>query len=110
LGIHLVSTTIDTSGDIKFDGALTLYSDQNISSSAGIVTFTSSINSDSSSTPRALTVNAGTGSIVFGGAIGSTYALRNLTASGSGGITINASVTTATGYCLKNSIITLSII
>ena len=96
--INLYGQTITTSGNIKFDGGLTIYNDQTIATSAGVVTFTGTINSDSIAIPRSLTVNAGTGSIVFGGVIGGTYPLSNLTANASGGITINGSITTATGF------------
>ncbi len=96
--INLYATTTNTSGNIKFDGSLTLRDNIAIASSAGIVTFTGAINSDSATTPRALTVSAGTGSIIFGGAIGGINPISNLTASGSAGITINGNITTATGF------------
>jgi hypothetical protein len=93
----LYSTTVNTSGNIRFDGALILYSDQTVTSSAGVVTFTGTVNSDASATPRSLTVNAGTGSVVLGGAVGGTNALSKLTASGDAGISINGNITTVTG-------------
>ncbi|WP_251369422.1 autotransporter-associated beta strand repeat-containing protein [Polynucleobacter sp. MWH-Spelu-300-X4] len=96
--ITLNSTTTSTSGNIKFDGALTVTADETFTTTAGIVTFTGAINSDSSTTPRALVVNAGTGSIIFNGAIGGIYPIASLVASASGGITINGSITTATGF------------
>jgi autotransporter-associated beta strand protein len=93
LGVAYAST----SGNISFNGPIVLLGDQFISSTAGVIRYASTINSDASSTPRAMTVNAGTGSILFDGNIGSTYALSNLNASGSAGITINGNITTVTG-------------
>ena len=70
-------------GNITFTGPVDLHTNVTVNSDAdtdttdGDITFTSTVNSDSS-TPRTLILNAGTGAVDLQGAVGSTNKLNNL--------------------------------
>ena len=76
-----------------------------ITSSGGDVTFTGTINSDSSSTPRSLDVNAGSGTISFLSSIGQTASLNEVYVTSTTAIYIGGSVTTSAGLRVYDSTI-----
>ncbi|MGB6261428.1 MAG: filamentous hemagglutinin N-terminal domain-containing protein, partial [Rhodanobacter sp.] len=62
--------TITTSGTQTYNDAVTLGSDTVLTTTNSAVNFTGTVD-NATTTARALTVNAGTGSVTFGGAVGS---------------------------------------
>ncbi len=91
LNIH--STVIRTSGNQTYGDATTVFSDLVMTSTAGDISFLSTLNSDT--TARALTLNSGPGNVVvFTNAVGGIAPFATLTTSG--GVTdIGANVTTS---------------
>jgi fibronectin-binding autotransporter adhesin len=75
---------ITTTGPMSFGGAVTLVANTNLISTNNSITFNSTINGT-----KELSVNAGTSTAGFNGAIGGSTKLAKLTVVASGGITIN---------------------
>ena len=125
-GIRLAAN-VATTGAIDFNSAVTLTGSGGLTVSsgtgAGNISFDSTVNGG-----RALTVTAGTGSVTFSGAVGGTTALTGFSVSGnsvslrsvrvsgtgtiavtgSGGITLNGTYTTANRNIDFNSAVTLA--
>jgi mucin-19 len=90
---------ISTDGSQTFNDALTLGAPTTLSATdaGAVITTASTINSDSASTPRALTLTASGGNVVLGGPVGAAAALSSLAVTASD-IDLNGSaVTTTTG-------------
>jgi hypothetical protein len=87
-----------TAGGVSLVGLVKLGNNVVVATSLanGAVTFSGTINSDATATPRTLTVTAGSGAITFGGVVGGTAALASMSATSSSGISIK-SVTTSGG-------------
>ena len=75
---------ITTTGPMSFGGAVTLVANTNLISTNNSITFNSTINGT-----KELSVNAGTSTAAFNGAVGGTTKLSKLTVNATGGITIN---------------------
>ncbi|HET7561243.1 MAG TPA: filamentous hemagglutinin N-terminal domain-containing protein [Rhodanobacteraceae bacterium] len=101
----LLDADITTSGNQKYNGAVALGGNVNVSSNNGNVTFASTLDNAVSGTPESLTVTAANGAVTFGNAVGSLNgALGNLSSSsktfsdsGAFGIGGNLTVTTTAG-------------
>jgi len=93
----LGDTGVRTTGNQTYRQALVLADDITFDASAGhgTISFDQTINSNDASTHRAMTVNAGTGDVTFGGALGNDTALKSVTAKG-GTLTMLGHIT-ATG-------------
>jgi len=78
------TAAVTTTGSQTYDGAVTLTGDTKLVASANIG-FGGTIDSDGT-TPRALTLSAGSGNVMFGKAVGATNIIGALDATGSTGI------------------------
>jgi len=94
-----LSGNVISSGHISFTGDLTLNRNVTISSSSGNITFNDKIDSDSSTTPRTLTLGTATptqsGATTFGDALGGTNRLGAVTVHRTGTISIDGNISTA---------------
>jgi filamentous hemagglutinin family protein len=91
LNIH--AGVINTVGAVSLGDAATIFADLVITSSAGGVTFGSTLNSDTLS--RAITINTGGGSdTVFSGAVGGIQALSTITTNADGHTRVGGNITT----------------
>lgn len=93
----LAAPTIKTSGNQTYSGPVTLGTNVAIASPAA-VTFVGTVDSDSSRTARSLTVDstggaAGSSSVTFSGAVGSTNLLTQLQTAGPGSVRLGGDVT-----------------
>ncbi len=87
---------VETTGAQIYNDAVTLGADTVLTSDTnGNIQFVSTLDSDSTATPRALTVNTG-GTTIFGGLVGAT-ALASLTTDAPGTTQINGGGVTTTG-------------
>ena len=107
-GLSVTATTINLNGNVNtdaltssgsasFTGAVVLGANVSIdtdnSGTDGSLSFSSTINADNAGTQnRLLTINTGSGSVTFGGAIGSSHALADLDVTAAT-INLNANVT-----------------
>jgi|GEM_PF-2026948 len=84
-------------GNITFTGNLTLNRNVTISSTSGAITFTGTIDSDTSSTPRSLTLGTASqsGATTFVDSLGATNRLGAVTVHRTGTISINGNISTA---------------
>lgn len=103
--IAVTGTLISLNGNVTgteatLTGPVKLLRNITIDGGAGDVTFTSTVNSDSASTLRSLTV-AGTGAsnVIFGSTVGATFPLASLavTTTGTGTTTLTGNITTGSG-------------
>jgi hypothetical protein len=92
--ISINCPSIVTTGDQRYNGAVTLGSDTSFESAAGSVAFTSSLDSDF--TPRSVSVNA-SNAASFGGAVGSSASISNLDVTAGSGIHIDGGAVVTTG-------------
>jgi len=92
--------TITTSGTQTYNDAVTLGSDTVLTTTNSAVNFTGTVD-NATTTARALTVNAGTGSVTFGGAVGS-----NATNGALGALTVNSTGLTTFGNVAAASLAT----
>lgn len=96
--------TISSTGNQVFNDAVTLTANTTVSSSAGGITFGSTVDGSFS-----LTANVPTGSTAFIGAVGSGNALTSLTTDAGGGtITATPTISTGTGGITFNDTLTLT--
>lgn len=93
---------VTSSGNITFTGDLTLNRNVTISSTSGAtgaITFTGTIDSDTSSTPRSLTLGTASpsqsGATTFGDSLGATNRLGAVTVHRTGTISIDGNISTA---------------
>jgi filamentous hemagglutinin family protein len=93
----------NTSGNQIYSGALTLNTDESMISTAGSITYGSTVNGDGV-LGRNLTINAAT-AVNFNGIVGGSFALASLTATGP--TNINTTGITTTGNQLFNSAVIL---
>jgi filamentous hemagglutinin family protein len=97
--VTLAGGTVTTSGAQNYVNSVTLAADTTLNTTDSLVTFStagiSTINSDSNLTPRALTINAGTGNILMTSSVGATNALGALSLNSNGTATLNSTVTAA---------------
>jgi filamentous hemagglutinin family protein len=84
-------TRTGAGGAIFFGDAVRLDDDLTITSNNGSVTFNNTLDSHTTN-DRNLTVNAGTGNILFNGAVGNTNSLDDLEANSTGNTTFNGNV------------------
>ena len=89
--------TVTTTGDQTYHGAVTLAANTTLTDSGLGVFFLSTVDSDSSLNHWNLTVDT-PGTVEFGGPVGSTYPLGNLTTEGGGTTEINGGSVTTTGF------------
>ncbi len=102
--IAVSGTLISLNGNVTgteatLTGPVKLLRNITIDGGAGDVTFTgatSTVNSDSASTLRALTV-AGTGDVKFGSTVGATFPLASLAVTATGTTTLTGNITTGSG-------------
>lgn len=99
--IAVSGTLISLNGNVTgtqatLTGPVKLLRNITIDGGAGDVTFTSTVNSDSASTLRALTV-AGTGDVKFGSTVGATFPLSSLAVTTTGITTLTGNITTGSG-------------
>jgi filamentous hemagglutinin family protein len=94
----ILGGSISTTGTQTFNDAVTLGADATLAASdtGAAITLVSAVNSASSATPRALTINVGGsgGAVVLGSPVGATAPLRSLTVTASD-IAVNAGVVTS---------------
>ncbi|CAL7962619.1 putative Haemagg_act domain-containing protein [Gammaproteobacteria bacterium] len=90
---YVNGTAVKTSGNQTYGNAVVLGADTAFSASN--ITFSSTLNSDT--TPRALTLTGITGNTTFGGAVGATNALSSLTTATTGTTYINGGSINTTG-------------
>jgi hypothetical protein len=88
---------VTSSGNITFTGNLTLNRNVTISSTSGDITFTGTIDSDTSGTPRSLTLGTPSqgGATTFGDSLGATNRLGAVTVHRTGTISIAGDISTA---------------
>ena len=99
--IAVSGTLISLNGNVAgteatLTGPVRLLRNITIDGGAGDVTFTSTVNSDSASSLRALTVT-GTGDVKFGSTVGATFPLASLAVTTTGTTTLTGSITTGSG-------------
>jgi hypothetical protein len=95
---------VATTGDQTYNDPVTLTANTVLT---GVnVTFAQTVNSDAAATPRALTVNA-SGATVFGGAVGTTFALASLTTDAAGTTAVNGGAVVTTGAQAYNDPVTV---
>ncbi len=99
--IAVSGTLISLNGNVTgteatLTGPVKLLRNITIDGGAGDVTFTSTLNSDSASTLRALTVT-GTGDVKFGSTVGATFPLASLAVTATGTTTLTGNITTGSG-------------
>ena len=93
------STDIDVNGNVTtggtqtYTGPVVIGCNDTLTTTNSTVTFTSTVD-DASSNTHALTVNAGSGLITFGGVVGGNAKLASLAATSSTDIDVNGNVTT----------------
>jgi hypothetical protein len=85
-------TVIFTNG-VNLTGPVVIDSTDGGTSAGGRVTFSSTLDSDSAVTERALTIDAGSGAVTCTGAAGSTAPLASFTLTHSGTLTFNSALT-----------------
>jgi len=98
-GGALLSSNITTSNqNITFSGVVDISESLTISSGsgAGNIAFSSTINGDANLDYDVI-INAGTGSITYGGAIGNNFAIQSLTTTTTGAISLNGNISTQNG-------------
>ncbi len=100
-GITEIKDNIAASGTISLLDAINFAGDILINSSAGDITFGSTLDGSHN-----LTVNAGSGNITFSGALGSTSPLTSLTATSAGSINLGGNITAsgAAGIAFKGNV------
>ncbi|MHB1947104.1 MAG: filamentous hemagglutinin N-terminal domain-containing protein, partial [Gammaproteobacteria bacterium] len=103
-GTTAINTTgITTSGAQTYTGAATLGANTTLTSSAGGITFSNTLNG-----PDSLTIASGSGTIIFGGLVGGSSALSSLAINGTSNPTdINGGGVTTSGNQSYGSTITL---
>ena len=96
--IQLGGNITTTSGLVTFNAPVTLNRNVTIATGSGGVVFgalaADGVDSDSSGTPRQLTVS-GTGAVTFNGKVGDTIPLAGMVISSSGAISVGGNVTTS---------------
>ncbi len=96
--------TVNTTGQQTYNDAVSLGADTTVTSTGsganGQIKFGSTLNSDATTTPRALTVNTA-GTTIFGGLVGAT-ALASVTTDAPGTTQINGGGVTTTGAQMYN--------
>ena len=97
--------TVTTLGDQTYTGAVTLATDETLTSTAGSIDFVSTVDATSPG-GQALTVNATAGTVTFGATVGGTP-LSSLTAEGSS-VVVDGSITAANNVFLQGSGITFA--
>ena len=91
--------SVTTTGDQTYVGAVTLHEDTTLTDGGLGVFFLSTVDSHSNANHWNLTVDT-PGTVEFGGPVGSTYPLGNLTTEGVGTTEINGGSVTTTGFQL----------
>ena len=84
--------TVTTTGDQTYTGAVTLNTDETLTSTAGSIAFGSTVDAASAG-GEALTVNATAGTTTFGGNVGAGEALKSLSVD-TGSLSIGGNITT----------------
>ncbi len=95
---------VTTTGAQIYDNAVALGADSILATTNSAVNFASTVDS-ASPTAETLTINAGTGTVTFGGAVGQSHALANLTVIGL--TQINGGTVITNGGQSYNSIVAL---
>ncbi|MGC8539759.1 MAG: beta strand repeat-containing protein [Phycisphaerae bacterium] len=95
---------VTTTGAQIYDNAVALGADSILATANSAVNFASTVDS-ASPTAETLTINAGTGTVTFGGAVGQSHALANLTVTGL--TQINGGTVTTNGGQSYNSTVAL---
>ena len=87
----LNGSTVTTSGNQQYSGAVTLGTDNTLNAASGTINFGSTVDSANSTNLTSLNVNA-SGTTTFTGAVGSINALNNLVSSGAGTVVFSSAV------------------
>ncbi len=95
---------VTTTGTQIYDNGVALGADSILATTNSAVNFASTVDS-ASPTAESLTINAGTGTVTFGGAVGQSHALANLTVTGL--TQINGGTVITNGGQSYNSIVAL---
>ena len=103
-GPTTLAGNITTTGTQTFNSAVTLAADSTLATTNSAIDFASTVDATTVGT-QGLTVNAGTGTVTFGAAVGGGRALASLTASGA--TTLSGNITT-TGTQTFNNAVTLA--
>ena len=90
--------SLTTSGSQSYSSAVTLATDETLTSTAGSITFNSTIDG-----AHALSVNAASGTITFGDFVGGGTPLSSLTAEGSN-VVVDSNITAANSIFLKGAV------
>jgi hypothetical protein len=93
-GTSSIGANITTTGTQGYTGAVTLASPVTLTTTNNLITFSSTVDSDSS-TARNLTTSVGNNGVTFTGAVGGSQGLGNISLTGTGTTTFSSTVAAA---------------